>query len=256
MNRATVLLLTIVLLFGIMAQVAVIKAEGTNTEGSNTAISATSHSDDNESETQTEIQVETHDDGETEVQVEIQDENGMHRELKIKGNETEIEEVKAAIRERNRLRFGNDSELPENCTRDGSSIKCNIEGGRVMAVFAGNSGNTIIQVQGVNMSTQVELYHHNGGVYGVLDDNNTILLNYFPDQIREQIRERIRARIGNETINLTEDGEYQVEVQKEARFLGLFKVKEKVRFHVDPANGTILNEHAPWWGFLAKDVQE
>ena len=123
-----------------------------------------------------------------------------------------------------------------------------------MAVFAGKSGNTRLQVRGVNASTKVALYKANGSLYGNTDNNQSFLINYFPDQIRERIRERINASTeGNASIEIDEDGQYQVDVQKRARFLGIFKVRERVRFHVDPETGAILNEHAPWWGFLAKD---
>jgi hypothetical protein len=166
-------------------------------------------------------------------------------------------QVMETFRDQNRLRL-NQSELPETCNQIGSVIKCNISGGRVMAVMAGESGNTIIRVQGVNMTTEIELYHHNGRVYGISEDNESKVLNYFPDQLRERIRERIQARLAddNETIELNEEGEYEVEIKKRARFLGVFKVKEKVRFHIDPETGEILNERAPWWGFLANDEEE
>lgn len=164
--------------------------------------------------------------------------------------------IRAAIKHRNRLGL-NESQIPEDCTVTGSVIRCNIEGGRVMVVMAGRSGNTVVKVSGVNMTTRSELYHHNGKVYGVFDDNETKAIEYLPDQIREIVRARIQAQIeGNETIDLTEEGEYRVWVRKRARFLGIFKVKEKVRFHIDPETGEILNIRAPWWSFLTIDVEE
>jgi len=162
--------------------------------------------------------------------------------------------VQTAIQSRNRLRL-NASEIPENCTITGSVIKCNIEGGRVMAIMAGQSGNTIVQVRGVNMTTRAELYHHNGEVYGVFE-NETRAIEYFPDQLREIIRERTRARLNNTNITLNENGEYEYEAEKEARFLGLFKVKEKVKWFIDSETGEILRERGPWWGFLARDIEE
>lgn len=162
--------------------------------------------------------------------------------------------IQTALQARNRLRL-NQSELPENCTRTGSVIKCNIDGGRVMAVMAGNSGNTIVQVRGVNMTTRAELYHHNGEVYGVFE-NETRAIEYLPDQLREKIRERTRARLNNTNITLNENGEYEYEAEKESRFLGLFKVREKVKWHINSETGEILRERVPWWGFLANDIEE
>jgi hypothetical protein len=196
---------------------------------------------------------------EEEIEIEIEDEDGK-RTIKATSKSMSPEQfretVRAAVRERNRVRI-NDSELPGNCVRTGSAIRCDIEGGRAMVVMAGSSGNTIIKVREVNMSTRAELYHHNGKVYGVFSDNDTRLINFFPDQIQEMIRERINATIvGNESIELNDEGEYRVEVRKRARFLGIFKIKEKVRFHIDPETGEILNTRAPWWSFLTTDDQE
>jgi len=125
-----------------------------------------------------------------------------------------------------------------------------------MAIFAGKSGNTIIQSKGINASTKVELYHHNGEVYGILGDNETRLIELLPDEVRERVRQRIKAQIeGNETIELNEEGEYEVELEKRSRFLGLFKVKEKMKLKIDSQSGEVLQERAPWWGFLANDVE-
>jgi len=195
---------------------------------------------------------ENDDENQTEIDI---DDNGTIKKVKIHIGD-DSEKIKKAIKEKNRFKFDS-SELPENCTKTGSVMKCDMNGSRTMAVFAGKSGNVILQVKGINATTQVQLYKYNGSVYGLLDNNETLLINYFPDEIREKILERINAKTdGNETIELDEDGEYQVDAKKEARFLGIFKVKEKVRFHVDPETGEILNENAPWWGFLASDVKE
>ena len=162
--------------------------------------------------------------------------------------------IQTAIQSRNRLRL-NASEIPENCTITGSVIKCNIEGGRVMAIMAGQSGNTIVQVRGVNMTTRAELYHHNGEVYGVFE-NETRAIEYLPDQLREIISNRTQARLNNINITLNENGTYEYQAEKEARFLGLFKVKEKVKWFINPETGEIIREQGPWWGFLASDIKE
>jgi hypothetical protein len=282
------------------------------------------------------------------TEIEVQH-DGKIRKIKIHEGE-DGEKIREAIKERNRLRFGfNNSELPENCEKHGSAIKCDMGGkletnirisvegvnlseevkqtiedlrtsfenttgevkirigvvnnkeakietegtitdsqqeiidllvsqitalvanteneakikidlqrkfskAREMIVFAGRSGNIIIQIKGINMTTNVELYQNNGSVYAILGNNETLLISYLPDEIREKIRERIHSKIeGNESIEFNNDGQYQVNLEKRARFLGIFKVKEKMRFHVDPETGDILNENAPWWGFLARD---
>ncbi len=162
--------------------------------------------------------------------------------------------VQTAVQERNRLRV-NETEVPGNCTRTGSAIRCELKNGKAMVVMAGKSGNTIIKIDGENISTKAQLYNHNGEVYGVFE-NETKLIEYLPEQLREKIRERTRARLNNTNITLNENGEYEYEARKEARFLGLFRVSERVKWNIDPETGEILRESAPWWGFLARDVRE
>lgn len=162
--------------------------------------------------------------------------------------------VQTALQARNRLRI-NQSELPEGCETMGSVIKCNIDGGRVMAVMAGESGNTILKFNGDNVSTKAELYHHNGEVYGVFG-NESKIIEYFPEQLRERIRERTRAQLNNTKITLNENGEYEYQAEKESKFLGIFKVKERMKWTLDPETGEITKERGPWWRFLASDVEE
>jgi len=162
---------------------------------------------------------------------------------------------RAKLHEKNRLRI-NQSELPEGCTVTGSVVKCVVNGGRVMAVFAGRSGNTILQVKGINASTKVQLYKENQSFYGVSGDNETkFLINYFPDQIIEIIRNRAHTDVEyEEEIELDEDGLYRVKTKKKARLFYLVPVREKVKAQVDPETGEIIKIRNPWWGFLAKDV--
>jgi len=75
-----------------------------------------------------------------------------------------------------------------------------------MVVMAGRSGNTIIKFNGgENVSTRSELYHHNGQVYGVFE-NETKLIDILPDELREIIRNRTQARLNNINITLNENG--------------------------------------------------
>ena len=167
-------------------------------------------------------------------------------------------EVKNITKIKNRLRVSeNQSECPENCSCSGSTIKCILSNGiRELTISAGKSGNIIVQVKGVNASTNVTLYKsEEGKLYAVFKSNETkeIIL---PDEIRERIRERTRARLNNTNITLNENGEYEYEAEKESRFLGLFKIRERMHWNIDSETGEILKEKAPWWGFLASDVEE
>lgn len=173
--------------------------------------------------------------------------------------ELNIEEIKKIIQDRNRLRIHVEEgeSCPDKCSCEGVVVKCELENGtREMTIHAGKSGNIIVQVKGINASTNVTLYKADDGkVYAQFKNNETkeIIL---PDEIKDRIRERIKARLENESINLTEDGRYEIEARKRARLFGIFPVKERVRTQIDAETGEIIRTRTSWWGFLAKDVED
>jgi len=173
-----------------------------------------------------------------------------------KSNLTQTQ-VQNIMKEKNRLRIRsqNSSECPNDCTCSGSTTKCTFENGtRSMNVYAGNSGNTIIQVKNTNMSTNVELYKsEDGKVYGTFKGNKTLEV-MMPDEIKERIQNKTRARIQNQIMNLTEDG-YHIQAQKRARFLFMFPINENIEFDINPETGEMIKTKASWWGFLARDMK-
>jgi len=56
-------------------------------------------------------------------------------------------------------------------------------------------------------------------------------------------------------IELDEDGNYQVQTKKQAKLLGMIRVKEKVRAEFDAETGETIRIKNSWWGFLAKDAE-
>ena len=160
------------------------------------------------------------------------------------------------IRElKNRLQiYLNATECPNNCTCTGSTIKCWLNGQREMTVVAGRSGNIIVQVKGINASTNVTLYKSEGKLYGVFEGNETKRI-MTPEQVQEKIRERKQARWEEHNITLDEDGYYRVQSKKKARLFFLIPVREKVRTQIDAETGEIIKIRNPWWGFLARDIR-
>jgi hypothetical protein len=123
-----------------------------------------------------------------------------------------------------------------------------------MTIFAGNSGNVIVQVKGENMTTKVILYKSpDGKVYGIFKNNETKEVKLLPDQVAERIRERVRARLQNENITLNEDGNYEYTAQKRARLFFIIPVRIAVRAEIDPETGNIILLKTKRWGFLAKN---
>ena len=173
-----------------------------------------------------------------------------------------FEHMKKVRKEKNKLNklrahvaaYLNSSECPENCTCAGSTIKCELNGERQMTVVAGNSGNIIIQVKGINASTNVTIYKSEGKLYGVFKGNQTrVILG--PDQVREKIKKRMRARLEQENITLDDEGVYQVRAKKKARLFLIIPVREHIMSHVDAETGEIIKMRNPWWGFLARDIK-
>lgn len=164
-------------------------------------------------------------------------------------------QIQKAIQVKNRLRVQTQTgECPTNCTCTGSTVKCPLpNGGRQMTIRAGKSGNTIVQVKGVNMSTKVALYKaEDGGVYGVFKNNNTKRIKIMPDEVQTRLTERIGGLEEHE-IELDEDGKYQVQARKRARLFGFIPVKKRVRFEMNSETGEVIKTKTSWWSFLARD---
>ena len=168
------------------------------------------------------------------------------------------EQITRIIIARNRLRIQvQEGECPDECTCTGSVTKCELEnGGRNMTIRAGKSGNLIVQVKEINMSTNVTLYKSEGKIFGVFKNNETREINILPDHVQEKIRERIKSKLQNQTIELDEEGIYRIQGKKKARLFFIFPVRERVRMQIDSETGQVIKVRNPWWGFLAKDIDE
>ncbi|MBN2367678.1 hypothetical protein JXC34_01570 [Candidatus Woesearchaeota archaeon] len=88
-----------------------------------------------------------------------------------------------------------------------------------------------------------------------------------PDTASEKALERLRLKVCSEDngcqIELKEVGSgegakaaYEVQAQKQAKFLGIFGTKMQVRAQVDAESGEVLQVKKPWWSFLASEVEE
>lgn len=155
----------------------------------------------------------------------------------------------------NRIKPTVTTACPDSCTCTGSSVKCTLADGRIMIIFAGNSGNVIIQVKGENMTTNVTLYKADGNLYGLFRNNETREIKMLPDQVKERVREKLDRDFDDENISLDDNGTYQYTADKPAKLFFIFPVKVPVEAHVDSATGNITNiKIGKWWSFLAKDI--
>ena len=235
-----------------------------NTQTNNTVVANNTREEDNEDENHTIVNNTDREDDENENQRRYM--RDIRKEIKNEWRNMTSDEKKDFIKEikdeRNELRTRNGT-CPLNCTCTGSTIKCYLDDGtRIMTIYAGKSGNIIIQIDGENMTTNVTLYHHDGKIFGVFKNktgNDTREIFVSPDKVKEKIKERLRTRAcennTNCTINLDDDGVYKVDMEKKARLFAIFPIKERVKIHVDSETGnvTIIK---PWWRFLAREINE
>lgn len=150
------------------------------------------------------------------------------------------------------------TDCPLNCTCTGRVTKCLLaDGTREMTVVAGKSGNTIIQVKGVNGSTTVTIYKsEDGKLYGVFRNNETKRIKMLPDQVREKIKERLAKRLHEEKIELDEDGTYKYEARERARLFAIIPVKLRVLAEINPETGEVVKFRRAWWTFLTNKEEE
>jgi len=88
-----------------------------------------------------------------------------------------------------------------------------------------------------------------------------------PDTASQTALQRLRLRVCSEEnnckIELKEVGKgeekrlvYNLQAEKQARFLGLFKIKMKVQSNIDAETGEVISSKKPWWAFLASETDE
>ena len=166
--------------------------------------------------------------------------------------QAQIQEIK---KETKRIRV-QEGECPDNCTCTGSVTKCELENGREMTVRAGQSGNVIFQVKGVEGSTNVTLYKSEGRIYGVFKNNNTKEVRVMPDMVKDKIRERLARELEDEEIELDEDGIYQYRAKKQVKLFGFIRTRIRVRAEINAETGELVRIKNSWWAFLTSDDTE
>lgn len=97
-----------------------------------------------------------------------------------------------------------------------------------------------------------------------LSNGKNAEIKVMPDTASERAIERLGMKVCSEEnncqIELKEVGQgeqvraaYEVQAQKQARFLGLFKTKMQVQAQVDAETGEVIQSKKPWWAFLASE---
>jgi len=169
----------------------------------------------------------------------------------------------------------NESECPEGCACYGAVVFCKTETGKTMTIEAGRSGNVItITIEKIEADTELEIETEYGGaaqnktkLKAKLSNGRKAEIKYMPDVAAQRALERLRLRVcsaeRNCSIELKEvrvrnenKAAYEIQAQRHARILGLFKTKMQVRAQIDAENGEIIKIKKPWWAFLAYEPEE
>lgn len=97
-----------------------------------------------------------------------------------------------------------------------------------------------------------------------LSNGRNAEIKIMPNTASERAIERLQLRNCNSdnncSIQLKEVGNgeqvkaaYEVQAQKEARVLGMFKTRMNVRAQIDAETGEVIQAKKPWWAFLASE---
>ena len=95
-----------------------------------------------------------------------------------------------------------------------------------------------------------------------LSNNETKELRVLPDRASEIAKERLKVRnltrleLKEKIHNNIPAVVYNIEANKNGKFLGIFKFAMKVSTEVDPETGEVITTSKPWWAFLVSEPEE
>jgi len=123
-----------------------------------------------------------------------------------------------------------------------------------------------IQAKGL-MNLSIEKNEVDVNLVANLSNGRRALIKVMPETASETALARLRMKVcaeqNNCTIELKEVGSgekvkaiYEVNAEKQAKLLGIFATKMKVKAQVDAENGQVIQSKKPWWAFLAVETAE
>ena len=124
-------------------------------------------------------------------------------------------------------------------------------------------GNTIVKTK-LNL-TKVD--NNESRLEVKLSNGRTAEIKIMPSTASEIALTRLRIKVCNETNNCTielkevgngDNGkvEYNVQIERHSKILGIFQKKMQVSAEVDAETGNVISEHKPWWAFIATEPAE
>ena len=121
--------------------------------------------------------------------------------------------------------------------------------------------NQSLDCEGCNLSI-------NGSrIRAKLSNGRNSEVKIMPEVASQRALERLRLKVCNRSnncsIELKEVGRgnktrlaYELQAERHYKLLGMFRTKAQNRVKVDAENGEIISEGKPWWGFLAREVED
>lgn len=145
------------------------------------------------------------------------------------------------------------------------------EGGQQIQIQEKTNNRIQLRVRNVSADTDLEItqeqIQNRSILRAKLSNGINAEIKVMPNTASERALERLRLKVcsaeNNCTIVLKEVGKgeqiklaYELNTQRQARFLGLFRTKMQVQAQVDAENGEIIRVKKPWWAFLATEPEE
>lgn len=129
----------------------------------------------------------------------------------------------------------------------------------------------LLQVNNVSADCECELEEETENnktkLKAKLSNGRNAEIKILPDVAAEKALERLRLKVcsaeNNCSIELKEVGKgeqtqlaYELQAERHAKLLGMFRAKMKVKAQVDAETGEIIRVKKPWWAFLASEGEE
>jgi hypothetical protein len=285
MSKKVGVLLAVLLAFSIFQVAFVLAESGSGSSGSGSSDdsgeSASTSGSAKTQETKTRTEIRTglvRQEIRTEVRQEMKDGELRNRtRIEIRERTNESQELRAEFREdvRTILKEERDQRIVEfrmKLREHNGSVEFENEDRIKVRVASLNDEQKEIIAGKINARTGLNLSAEDLGngtrgevLRAYLSNGNFAIIKIMPDKASAVALSRMKAKCEerNCSIELKEVGagnkseaRYVIETEKEARTLGVFKSRMKVRAEVNPETGDIILIKKPWWAFLAKEKDE
>ncbi len=112
-----------------------------------------------------------------------------------------------------------------------------------------------------------EMVQNRTKLYTKLSNGQNAEVKVMPDTASETALQKLRLNVCSEEnecqIELKEVAQgnqvkvaYEMNIQKQSKFLGMFQTRMNVQAQVDAETGEVIRTKKPWWAFLASEEDE